>query len=173
MKVSVLVCASALTLTACTGSHTVRPATTHTTNPPTRSSFLTRHQSATALRPPACRTPSPVTLGRGFPEVKGSSKRIQLWGLIMVDGPDNPVHVGNQVKIVWRITGSGELRLTSVAPDGRSHPLQWGPDEHLSGTFRRPGQEWGAGYLFTQPGCWDLHAARGTATADVWLNIAA
>jgi len=30
----------------------------------------------------------------------------------------------------------------------------------------------GAGYLFTQPGCWNLQVIRGDATADVWLNIA-
>jgi hypothetical protein len=92
----------------------------------------------------------------------------------MADGPDNPVGVDEQVKIVWKITGVGELHLTSIAPDGRVHPLQWGPDAHLLGSStyrRRPGQEWGAGYLFTQPGCWDLRAIRGNATADVWLNI--
>ena len=90
----------------------------------------------------------------------------------MAAGPDNPVRVNEEVKIVWRITGSGQLRLTAVAPGGGTHPLQWGPDEHLSSSYRRPGAEWGAGYLFTQPGCWDLHAIRGKATADVWLNIA-
>ena len=90
----------------------------------------------------------------------------------MVDGPDNPVRAKQEVKIVWRITGSGELHLTSVAPDGRTHPLQWGPDEHLSSSYQRPGQEWGAGYLFTQSGCWDLHATRGDATADAWLIVA-
>jgi len=52
------------------------------------------------------------------------------------------------------------------------HRLEWGPDAHCGSTYRRPGQEWGAGYLFTQPGCWDLHAIRGNATADVWLNLA-
>jgi hypothetical protein len=133
---------------------------------------VTTHESSTAPGRPGCRPPSPINRGAGFPEVERSSDRVQLWGLIMADGPDSPLRVNEQVKIVWRITGSGELRLTSIAPDGRPHPLQWGPDGHLSSTYRRPGQEWGAGYLFTQPGCWNLHAIRGDATADVWLNIA-
>jgi hypothetical protein len=90
----------------------------------------------------------------------------------MAEGPDDPLHVNEQVKIVWRMTGAGELRLTSIAPDGGTHPLQWGRDEHLSSAYRRPGQEWGAGYVFDQPGCWRLHAIRGGATADVWLDIA-
>jgi hypothetical protein len=177
MKQPFLVCASVLILTACTGTHTSPAPAMRTTTPsatPATSSTLTTHESPPALGQPGCKPPSPINRGAGFPEVKGSSShQVQLWGLIMVDGPDNPVRVNEQVKIVWRMTGSGDLRLTSVAPDGETHPLQWGPDEHLFGsTYRRPGQEWGAGYLFTQPGCWDLRAIRGNATADVWLNIA-
>ncbi len=90
----------------------------------------------------------------------------------MAERPDKPVRINEQVKIVWRITGAGELSLMSIAPDGRTQPLQWGPDLHLSSTYHRPGQEWGAGYLFSQPGCWDLHAVRGNANADVWLSVA-
>lgn len=135
-------------------------------------STVTTHETPIALGRPGCAPPSPISRGAGFPEVEGTGNRIELWGLIMVDGSDNPVRAHQEVKIVWRITGSGELHLTSVAPDGRAHPLQWGPDEHLSSSYQRPGQEWGAGYLFTQSGCWDLHATRGSATADVWLNIA-
>lgn len=170
MKQPFLVYASVLILTACTSTRTSPTPAMRTTTPSTPST-MTTHESPTALGHQGCKPPSPVNRGAGFPEVEGTSNQIQLWGLIMVDGPDNPVRLNEQVKIVWRITGSGELRLTSVAPDGGTHRPQWGPDEHLSSTYRRPGQEWGAGYLFTQPGCWDLHAIRGNATADVWLNI--
>jgi hypothetical protein len=170
MKQPLLVCVSVLMLTACTSTHTSPSPAPRITTPATPST-LTTHESHTALGRSGCQPPSPINRGAGFPEVEGSSDRVQLWGLIMADGPDNPLRVNEQVKIVWRITGSGELRLTSIAPDGRTHPLQWGPDGHLSSTYRRPGQEWGAGYLFTQPGCWNLHAIRGVATADVWLNI--
>jgi hypothetical protein len=105
--------------------------------------------------------------------VEGTSDQIQMWGLIMAEGPDNPLRVNEQVKIVWRITGTGDLHLASIDPDGRPQLLQWGPDEHLSSTYTRPGDEWGAGYLFTQPGCWTLRATRGTASASVWLEIGA
>ena len=91
----------------------------------------------------------------------------------MADGPDNPVRAHEQVKIVWRITGSGDLHLSYTDPHGRSHPLWFGPDEHDSSTYTRPGAEWGAGYLFTEPGCWTLRATRGTATANVWLQVGA
>ncbi len=166
-----LVCAGVLMLAACTSTHT-SPAPAPSTATPVMPSTPTTPEKTTTLGQPGCTPPSPIHRGAGFPEVEGSSSEVQLWGLIMADGPDNPLRVNEQVKIVWRITGSGGLRLTSIAPDGRTHPLQWGPTAHLSSSYRRPGQEWGAGYLFTQPGCWDLHAIRGNATADVWLNIA-
>jgi hypothetical protein len=83
------------------------------------------------------------------------------------------VRAGDQVKIVWRMTGAGPLVLSAIGPDGTPHRLAWGPDVHGSSNFDKPGSEWGAGYLFTAPGCWDLRAERGTARADVWLVVAA
>ena len=32
-------------------------------------------------------------------------------------------------------------------------------------------REWGAGHDFTLPGCWDLHAGLGRASADGWLDV--
>jgi hypothetical protein len=96
-----------------------------------------------------------------------------MWGLIMAQHSRSPVRVHEDVKIVWRITGSGALRLVTIGPDGRPYRLQWGPDPHLSSSYRRPGNEWGAGYRFTEPGCWTLRAIRGTGSATVWLQIAA
>ncbi|MCW2646394.1 MAG: hypothetical protein JWP07_2503 [Pseudonocardiales bacterium] len=177
MKRAILVCAIFLLMLAgCTRTRSSPTAAPRPTTPSKMPSDT--HSSPTAqagpipLGRPGCEPPSPITRGAGFPEVEGSSTKIQLWGLIMAERADKPLRVNEQVKIVWRITGSGELRLTSIAPDGRTQPLQWGPDMHLSSTYARPGEEWGGGYLFTQPGCWDLHANRGDATADVWLNVA-
>jgi len=84
---------------------------------------------------------------------------------------DGSIRVGDEVKIVWRMTGHGEFRMTVTAPDGTHKPLLFGPEPHPSSTYRRPGEEWGAGYHFTQPGCWNLHAARDGSTADVWLKV--
>jgi hypothetical protein len=175
MKRAILVCASLVMLVGCTSTRnsptvTPRPTTPSKVPSDTRAA-ATAQAGRTQLGRPGCRPASPITRGAGFPEVEGSSTKVQLWGLIMAGRADKPVQVNEQVKIVWRVTGSGELRLTSIAPDGRTQPLQWGPDLHLSSTYTRPGQEWGGGYLFTQPGCWDLHASRGDATADVWLKV--
>ncbi len=177
MKRPTLVCASLLMLVACTGKPTSSSTPLPRPTTPAKMASGTRsgpaiHASVIPLGRSGCEPPSPINRGAGFPEVEGSSNKVQLWGLVMAERPDGPVRVNEQVKIVWRITGTGELGLTSIAPDGSRQPLQWGPDLHVSSTFRRPGQEWGAGYLFTQPGCWDLHAVRGNATADVWVSVA-
>jgi hypothetical protein len=53
-----------------------------------------------------------------------------------------PARVGDQEKIVWRMTGTGLLNLTAIGPDGRHHRLTWGPDAHLSSNWDKPGDEW-------------------------------
>jgi hypothetical protein len=136
------------------------------------------HSSPAAQRPrslgePGCRPPSPINSRAGLPEVQGTSDGLDMWGLLMAGDRDSRLHANEEVKIVWRITGRGDLRLTSTAPDGRTHPLEWGPSFHSGSNYTRPGDEWGAGYRFTEPGCWTLEAMRGRASAKVWLVIAA
>ena len=63
--------------------------------------------------------------------------------------------VGDQEKIVWRMTGTGLLTLEAIGPGSRHHRLAWGPDAHESSNWDKPGDEWGAGYVFAAPGCWD------------------
>jgi hypothetical protein len=102
--------------------------------------------------------------------VQGTGHGATLWGLLMFPHP-LPARVGDPEKIVWRMTGTGELALAAIGPDGMRHRLAWGPAEHLSSSWSKPGDEWGAGYVFTSPGCWDLRAVRGPATADVWIRV--
>ena len=162
---SLVVCA--IVLAGCTTGHAGRSASSAAA--PTT---LRTTASSLPLGGPHCQPPSPISRGV-WPEVQGTSDQIQMRGLIMVAGPDGPLRVHEQVKIVWRITGSGDLQLSYTDPRGRPHPLWFGPDAHGGSTYVRPGDEWGAGYVFTEPGCWRLHAQRGTATANVWLRIAA
>jgi hypothetical protein len=128
---------------------------------------------------PGCAPPSPIgTLpsvsggGAGGPEVRGTGHGAQLWGLVMVRPRSPLIRAGDDVKIVWRMTGTGGLRLSAIDPHGHSRGLAWGPEEHGGSTYDRPGHEWGAGYHFDRPGCWTLHAIRGTGSADVWLKVA-
>lgn len=120
---------------------------------------------------PGCRPPTRLRAApNAFPEVHGTSSRGQLWGLVMVQQP-LPIRVGEDVKIVWRMTGRGSIRLTSRSPRRQLVPLVFGPAVHPTSTYTRPGDEWGAGYRFSQPGCWQLHAQRLDAAGDVWLSV--
>jgi hypothetical protein len=102
--------------------------------------------------------------------VQGTAHGATLWGLLMFAHP-LPARVGDQEKIVWRMTGPGPtITLLAIGPDGTPHRLLWGPEFHAGSNFAKPGDEWGAGYVFTQPGCWDLRAVRGAVSADVWLT---
>jgi hypothetical protein len=115
---------------------------------------------------PGCHPASPVANG----EVHGSaSPGISLWGLT----GGQPISVGAQIKIVWRMSGVGPLAITPVAPDGRARSLSWGPAYHLSSSYHRPGQEWGAGFVFDQPGCWHIELSRTIGRGDVYLQVPA
>lgn len=125
------------------------------------------------LGAPGCHPASPVTKWHRFlPQMQGTGHGASLWGLLMFPHP-LPAQVGDQEKIVWRMTGPAlVVSLQAIGPNGQHHRLTWGPAFHRPGSnWNKPGREWGAGYVFTSPGCWDLHAALGHATADVWLDV--
>lgn len=120
----------------------------------------------------SCDRPSPIGDGPGPAglEVRGRGTGARLWGLIMA--PPNSLVAGpDATKIVWRMTGSGPLRLAAFDGRGRSIGLAWGPEQHEGSTYRRPGDEWGAGYRFRSPGCYRLTARRDVGRAEVWLRI--
>jgi hypothetical protein len=75
------------------------------------------------------------------------------------------------VKIVWRMTGSGDFTIVALGPSGMKIPPSQGPIKHLGSDWNRPGDEWGTVFTFPVAGCWDLHATRGNAFGDVWLEI--
>ena len=120
----------------------------------------------------SCSRPSPIDQapGLGTPEVIGPGTGARLWGAIMarrfplVASPD-------VVKIVWRMTGRGPLKLSAYDRRGQSVPLAWGPDAHGTSNYARPGDEWGAGYVFRHPGCYRLAAQRTRGSGEVWLRV--
>jgi hypothetical protein len=125
------------------------------------------------LGAPRCHPASPVSLWQSFlPQVEGTGHGATLWGLLMF-AHALPARVGDQEKIVWQMTGTGVLTLQAIGPDGKHHQLAWGPAAHAGSNWDKPGDERGAGYVFTAPGCWDLRAIRGHATADVWIRVVA
>ncbi len=118
----------------------------------------------------ACASPTRFGADGARNEVHGRSRNGSLWGLAL--GPGHvPPRVGEELKIVWRMTGKGKLHVAFTAPDGRRRPLVFGPEPHARSTYRRPGDEWGTGFRFTARGCWHIHMARDDTSGDVWIDV--
>ena len=75
------------------------------------------------------------------------------------------------MKIVWRMTGTGPLRVDFTGPNGRGAPLVFGPESHPQSSYRRPGDEWGTGFRFTTPGCWHIRLMRDDTAGDAWIDV--
>lgn len=112
---------------------------------------------------------TPVFLGEGFPEVRGTAQGAELWGLLFVGQP--PLSRKKEIKIVWRMTGEGPLRVRATLPDGSTAKLAWGPEQHGGSNWRRPGQEWGTGFVFPKPGCWKVELTRTSGSGHAWLLV--
>ena len=106
----------------------------------------------------------------GLPEAGFDSSKGSFWTLFFMRVPP-PARA--DVKVVWRMTGAGNFVFRVSDANGRTIPLSWGPDGHGSSSWNRPGAEVGTGFNFPHPGCWDIHVAKLTVDADLWLNVAA
>ena len=93
-------------------------------------------------------------------------------GVGLALGPGHiPPRSGDELKIVWRMTGTGPLHVSVTAPNGRRQPLVFGPEAHAVSNYHRPGDEWGTGFRFSGPGCWHVKLTRNSTSGDVWLNV--
>lgn len=72
----------------------------------------------------------------------------------------SPLHTGQTIKFVWRVTGTGPAKFTATGPSGSTIRPDWGPESHASSNFRAPGDEWGMGFTFPTPGCWIINVSR-------------
>jgi hypothetical protein len=76
------------------------------------------------------------------------------------------------VKLVVRVTGSGDLEVRLTDPAGSEQQLAWGPAPHTASNYNRPGDEWGLGLLLDEPGCWELALSRGGEPIGAfWLHV--
>ena len=167
---SALAVGAAVACASCTGTTSDRSAATTARSSP----------SVTTAATPA---PVPPTSGDGracdqtpidtsaLPEVQGVGHDATIYGLVFLTHPE-PVRVGDELKIVWRMTGQGDLSVSYFAPDGRPGVLTFGPEAHGGSTYQRPGDEWGTGFSFDAAGCWRIHLARSVGSGDVWIAIA-
>jgi hypothetical protein len=105
----------------------------------------------------------------GAPEVRGTARKGQLWALVF---HSLPIVAKQQVKIVWRMSGQGALHIFAEQGKGARLAPDWGPQQHGGSNWNRPGDEWGTGFTFPQPGCWRVHASRSHIAGDVWFQVA-
>jgi hypothetical protein len=104
-------------------------------------------------------------------EVQGATRSGTLFGLLF--GVRVPPRAGDELKIVWRMTGKGPLKVRFTAPNGKRKPLTFGPVAHSNAgsSYQRPGDEWGTGFRFNTSGCWHIRLTRSSNVGDVWLDV--
>ena len=81
-----------------------------------------------------------------------------------------PLPVGTALKVVWRVTGTGEIQLHALGPAGETIAPIW-IEPHGGSTFQKPGEEWGSGFALPSAGCWDLRASRRGVSGDIWIWV--
>jgi hypothetical protein len=76
--------------------------------------------------------------------------------------------VGKQMKIVFGMTAF-HSPFRAIGPGGLEILPVWGPSLHTGSNWsRQPGAEWGAGFVFPQPGCWRVSVG---SRGDVWVLV--
>jgi len=50
--------------------------------------------------------------------------------------------------------------------------IDFGPEPHDGSSWDRTGAEYGTGFVFPKPGCWDIHVTTANTTGDVWIVVA-
>ena len=98
-------------------------------------------------------------------EVRGTGQAAELWALT------EPPIARTDVKIVWRMTGSGALRVVAADAQGRQVEPTEGPTPHEGSKWNRPGDEWGTIFYFPDPGCWTIEAHRDSGSGRVVIEV--
>lgn len=129
-----------------------------------------------ALGANGCKPPSPS--GRFSAEIQGtiqstSARGGELWAWLM-PSHELPVRSGESTKIVWRLPfdGGGPPQFVVRSQDGEEATMDFGPEPHGGSSWARTGAEYGTGFVFPRPGCWDIHVTTGKTTGDVWIMVA-
>lgn len=139
-------------------------------SPPIQSTSATPGKKSTATPvsgAPHCQPASPITpSATGMLEVRGTtSGKTELWALLF-----NTMVAKQELKIVWRMTGDGDMQVVARGPRGTSISPTW-IEAHSGSNWPRPGAEWGTGFTLPTSGCWDFRVSRKNATGDVWLLV--
>lgn len=174
MKTTTLIAFLALAVSACngTGSDTATTSAASTTSVEARTTTIPNPSTAAE----SCMPDSSVAGTRWDEAQATTDDAVEVWALFFYPLPrGKPINLpaGKELKIVWRATGDGEITIDAEGPDWRRLVPLFGPDPHGGSNWDRPGQEWGTGWLFPEPGCWTFHIQRGEATATLKISVTA
>jgi hypothetical protein len=125
--------------------------------------------SPAAANPGAtCPASAELGTGGGLPERQGVGQGATLWALFFAP----KAVAGQEIKIAWRMTGTGDLAIAAAGPHGAAAKPSWGPEVHEGSSFQRPGDEWGTGWVFPSAGCWTVNATRTQGQAQLVIRVA-
>ena len=150
--------ASALVLAGCDGDSSDEGASDRQSTTP--------KSTSAPVQPPICAQTQVLRTG----DIRGQASGATLWALPFAP---LPFDAGREVKIVWRMNGSGspEFTVTDPGGDADTDALQWRPEEHLSSSWDRPGDEWGTGFRFAGPGCWHIIVRRDDGVGSIAVRV--
>jgi hypothetical protein len=123
--------------------------------------------SPTPAPSPTCPASAQITASANGLERQGVGTDATLWALFF----SAQATASQEIKIAWRMTGAGDLTMTATGPDGKTLNPVWGPELHGGSSYRRPGDEWGTGWVFPTAGCWTVNAARTTGRAQLAIRV--
>jgi hypothetical protein len=108
--------------------------------------------------------------GPAVSEVGVDSSRGSFWALFFTAVPPP---AGKEIKVVWRMTGSGEFTFRASDADGMVIPPVRTPQPHgVNGsTWNHPGFEVATGFNFPHSGCWRINVERSDVAGDLWLQV--
>ncbi len=114
-----------------------------------------------------CEPPSPLVVAESL----ATSDEIVVWALLEVSVPPSELAVGDDAKIVWRSSGSGDFDVYAISPGGKTAQSDPPVTSHLGSNWKRPGDEWGSYFELFEPGCWKFRVQHGTESARLWLMV--
>lgn len=117
---------------------------------------------------PACQ-PSKIQKSKNdFHEIQGHMKSDgEMWALLFFE----TAHANEDEKIVWRITGEGDEFYSQAQNENGTIIKPIWTEYHGGSNWQRPGQEWGTGFNFPEPGCWKITVTRGETTGEIALEV--
>jgi hypothetical protein len=146
---------------------------------PGRARLAVRVGAVVGFGPLGAAACAPASPRSGF-DVAGTSTGTRLWALFAFNPlgatlqPETVTFedvVGKEVKIVFKMTSGVPSVFYARSPvAGRVAPV-WGPERHTGSSWAREGAEWGAGFVFTSEGCWQIHAGSGLTQGDIWVRV--